>query len=123
MADRTDLKAVYTDKVKERLALHPNQWTGEDSARVVEAYISSLTDEKGKPIILTALQKDVINLISRPTFDVQVRLVKRLIEDHGVKFDADTEKRIKDLVNPTTFKRKLIEGGHIKGTGDEDVLG
>src|SRR5258706_14088244 len=119
MADKADLKTAYTGKVKERLNLHPNQWAGEDSAKVVEAYLSRMTDDKGKAIVLTEFERDVITLISRPTFDVQVRLIKRLIEDRGVKFDSDSEKRIKDVVNPTTFKRKLIESGHIKGGGEE----
>ena len=124
MADT--VKEVFKAKVNERLALHPNQWTGEDSAEVVRSMVETLVDDKGKPIVLTDAEKDVIQLASRPTNEVQVRVIKRIIEAHKGSFDTDTENRVRRVVSPTGFKMELTKAGMIKDTGSnalKDLLG
>ena len=113
-----NVKEVFKAKVKERLNMHPNQWTGEDSVAVVLGILTTLKDDQGNPILLTPGEKDVINLASRPTNEVQVRVIKRIIEHHNAKFDTDTEDRIRRVVSPTAFKMELIKAGFIKDTGE-----
>lgn len=124
--ENNDSKTVFKAKVTERLALHANQWTGIDSVEVVRAMVVSLKDENGRSIELTAAEKDIIQLASRPTSEVQVRVIKRIIEAHNAKFDADTEDRVRRVVNPAAFKMELVKAGFIKETSEgglKDLLG
>ena len=79
-------KNVFKTKVNERLALHPNQWTGEDSVEVVLSLIKSLKDTDGKAVKLTAEEADVIEVTSRPIQDTQVRVLRTIIERHNATF-------------------------------------
>ena len=45
-----DIKAVFKTTVNERLALHPNQWAGEDRAQAVLRLVTSLKDSNGDAI-------------------------------------------------------------------------
>lgn len=126
MADQASVDEVFKTKVKERLELHANQWTGKDSAVVNQAIVTSRHDKDDKPIELSQFEKDVIQLASQPTFEVQVRVIRSVIEAHGGKVDVDTDKRIRQVVNPTMFKATLIKAGKIKGDDDsglKDLLG
>jgi hypothetical protein len=113
-----DVKEVFKAKVNERLSLHPNQWAGEASAEVVKALVSNLKDDKGNPVVLTDGDKDVIDLISRPTAKIQMRVIKRIVEGHTASIDAETDNRIQQVVNAAAFKLDLIKAGKITGSGD-----
>lgn len=126
MAEETlNVKNVFKGKVNERLALHPNQWAGEDSVEVVRNVVINLKDDKGTSITLTPEEEDVIQLASRPTHEVQMRVIRTIVEKHNVKLDPTTEGLIKRVVSPTMFKIELAKAGKIKDSsakGLQDLL-
>ena len=114
-------KNVFKTKVNERLALHPNQWTGEDSVAVVLSLIKSLKDTDGKAVKLTAEEADVIEVTSRPIQDTQVRVLRTIIERHNAKLDAATEKLLRKVVGAGTFKIELVKAGKIKDSKADEL--
>ena len=116
-----DGKVVFKTKVTERLALHPNTWTGDASADVLRAIITNFKDSKGEAIKLTPVEVDAISIACRPQFDVAVRLIKRILESRGVRADADTEKNILSVTSATKFTKELQKLGLIKEAGDSDL--
>ena len=126
MADKsTEIKAAFKTKVNELLALHPNQWTGADSAQVVKVLMVKLHDDQDKPIELTPEELDVMELASRPTSDLQVRVIRAIAARHNAKLDPTTEGLIKRVVTATGFKIELAKAGKIQETtsgGLKDLL-
>jgi len=120
---KPDIKAVFKEKVNERLALHPNQWSGDDSAAVIRGVIEALQDESGNQVQLDAGDKDIIQVVSRPTSAGQMRVIKRIIEDHNAKCDSDIEDRISKVFSAPAFKLYLIQKGLIKDSAGDDLLG
>ena len=116
-----DGNVVFKTKVTERLALHPNTWPGDASAEVIRAIITNFKDSKGEAITLTPVEVDAISIACRPQFDVQVRLIKRILESRGVRADADTEKNILRVTSATKFTKELQKLGLIKEAGDSDL--
>jgi len=126
MAEVMESKEVFKTKVNERLTSHPNVWTGEDSAVVVRSLVVNLKDDQGNPIKLTSEDEDLIQLASRPTNEVQMRVIKSIMDKRNVKLDSSTEKLIKRVVSPTGFKIELAKAGKIKDTSEgglNDLLG
>ena len=121
-----DVKAVFKKSVNERLAKHENQWSGEDSVEVVMSVIAILKDNQENPITLTPEEQDVITLASRPTNEVQMRVVKAILAKHKAQLDPVAEGLIKRVVGAGTFKLELVKAGKIKDTtkgGLKDLLG
>jgi purine nucleoside permease len=121
-----DIKEVFKSKVTERLSLHPNQWAGEDSAEVVRSVVTSLTDDQGNPIKLTPEEDDVVQLASRPTNNLQVDVIRTIVERHKATFDKTTEGLIRRVVGAPAFKIELAKAGFIKEAsagGLKDLLG
>lgn len=116
-----DGKVVFKTKVSERLVSHPNTWPGDASAEVIRAIITNHKDSKGEPITLTPVEVDAISIACRPQFEVQVRLIKRILESRGVRADADTEKNILRVISPAKFIKELQKLGLIKEAGDSDL--
>ena len=109
-----DIKTVFKIKVNERLIANPNRWVGEDSVEVVRALITSLKDNHGNAVKLTAEDEDVLEVTSRPIQDTQVRVLRTIIERHGAKLDAETEKFLRKVVGAGAFKLELVKAGKIK---------
>lgn len=116
-----DLKEVFKAAVKERLSLHPNQWAGEDSAAVTLAMISEIRDKDGNPIALTEDEKAIIELASRPTNKLQVKVISAIISRLGGVMKPEAVELISKVVGPTAFKTALIKAGHIKDTGESGL--
>ena len=116
-----DGKIVFKTTVNERLALHPNTWNGDASVEVLRAIITNLKDSKGEAIALTPVEVDAITIACRPTFEVQVRLIKRILESRGVRADADTEKNLVRVISPAKFTKELQKLGLIKEAGASDL--
>jgi len=126
MAEILESKEVFKTKVNERLNAHPNVWTGEDSVVVVRNLVVNLKDDQGNPITLTSEEEDLIQLASRPTNEVQLRVIKSIVQKRKVTMDSNTEKLIKRVVSPTGFKIELAKAGKITDTGEgglKDLLG
>lgn len=124
MAEKINIKDTFKTKVKERLALHPNNWAGEDSANVTLAMIAALKDDTGNPVTLDGADKDIVTLASRPTQELQARVITTILERHRVKVDSETADLIKRVVSPTAFKMELTKAGVIKddSKGLNDLL-
>lgn len=119
-------KEVFKTKVNERLAMHPNAWTGKDSAAVTRSLVENCKGRDGKLVKPSELELAIIQLASQPTFELQVRVIRGVLEANGGTFDGDTEKWIRKCVSPTAFKNELIKAGRIKDEGNDtlnDVLG
>lgn len=116
-----NVSEVFKSNVNARLQLHPNLWAGDDSAFVVRSIVSSLTDGKGNAVQLTPEDEDVINLASRPTSEVQLRVVRSIVAKHGATLDAATEKLVKRVISPTMFKIELAKAGKIMDSGSSDL--
>jgi hypothetical protein len=115
MAEETDnLKGVFKAAVTQRLNLHPNQWNGEDSVAVVRGVIGALRDDKGERVELTDEENDVIEIASRPTSEVQLRVIRTIVEKHNAKLDSQAEGLIKQVVSAAAFKTELAKAGIIK---------
>jgi hypothetical protein len=123
-----DNKAIEVAKsaINEALKLSPHQWTGPMSGKVIRASIGNLAGADAQPIKLTPFDDDVIELIVKPTRELQMRLLKRIVAAHGGTMDADTEKNVTRVVSAPAFNLELIKAGKIKGTDDgglSDLLG
>jgi hypothetical protein len=116
-----DSKTVFADSVKACLTKNGDRWDGNASAEVLRAIITNLKDSKGEAITLTPVEVDAITIACRPTFEVQVRLMKRILESRGVLANADTEKNIERVINATKFTKELLKAGLIKETGASDL--
>ena len=116
-----NVSSVFKSNVNARLQLHLNLWAGDDSAFVVRSIVTSLKDGKGNAVQLTPEDEDVINLASRPTSDVQLRVVRSIVEKHGATLDAATEKLVKRVISPTMFKIELAKAGKITDSGSSDL--
>lgn len=126
MSKENNANVVWKTAVNEALGLNPNSWTGPMSGKVIRASIANLENRDDQPIALTPFENDVIDLIVRPTHEVQMRLLKRIVTGHGGIMDADTEKNITRVVSAPAFKLELTKAGKIKGTDDgglNDLLG
>jgi hypothetical protein len=126
MSKKNNANVVAKAAINEALGLNPTQWTGSMSGKVLRASISNLTGADQQPIALTPFDDDVIELIVKPTRELQVRLLKRIVAAHGGTMDADTEKTINRVVSAPAFNLELIKAGKIKGTDDgglNDLLG
>jgi len=119
--ENIDIKTVFKTKVNERLTANPNRWIGEDSVAVVLSLITSLKDTHGNAVKPTAEEEDVIQVTSRPMQDTQVRVLKTIIERHGAKLDAATEKLLRKVVGAGTFKLELVKAGKIKDSGADEL--
>jgi len=123
--ENKDIKTAFKTVVEARLKARPNQWKGEDSVEVVRSLITSLKDDDKKPVTLTDAEKDVIEVIIRPTGEMKARVIQRIIESHNAKYDADTKARIERLLNPMAFRDELVKAGKIVETatsGLKDLL-
>jgi hypothetical protein len=122
-ANVKDSNIVFKTPVADCAKQYPNQWNGSMSTSVIVAGITNLTGEDAKPIVLTPAEEHVIEVMCRPTRDGQMLVIKRIIEDHGGKLDADTEKNITRVVNAGEFKKELVKAGIIKDPGSDDLKG
>jgi len=120
-----DNRTAFKDKINELLALHPNQWTGADSAAVVRVLLGNLKDAQGNLIELTPEELDVVELASRPTNEVQMRVIRTIAARHNAALDTTTDALVKKVVSPTSFKIELAKAGKIQDTnsgGLKDLL-
>ena len=126
MTDNTkDIKAVFKETVNARLTTHPNEWAGEDSAAVVKAVLMSQPDNEGNPITLSPEEDDIITLASRPTNEIQMRVIRNIVKQRKVKLDPEADELIKRVVGAGTFKLELVKAGKIKASakgGLKDLL-
>jgi len=116
MTEEIEIKAAFKAKVNELLTAHPNQWTGEDSAEVVRDVLKLVKDKDGNAIKLTTEENDVVTLASRPTADVQIRVIRTIVEKHNASLDKVTEDLVRRVVGPGPFKIELTKAGRIKDT-------
>jgi hypothetical protein len=114
---------AFKEAVTKCLSKGTNNWTGDDSAEALYAILGSLKDSKDEPIKVTDVEKDAITIACKPTFEVQVRMVVRILESRGVLANADTRKNIERVVSPAKFKKELIKAGLIKEPGGSDLTG
>lgn len=117
MADNdTEVQTAFVAKTKEILALRPNAWAGADSAELVLHCIRAMKDNEGKPVELSEEDVDVITVMSRPTQEVQMRVLERIYAKLGARPGSKATKRIGGAINAPTFKMELVKSGFVKDT-------
>jgi|GEM_PF-5474142 len=119
MAEEKKVKEVFGTTLNAELKAHPGQWDGKASAAMTKAILTTRVDKDGNLVVLTAQEEDILQLASRPTHEVQVRVIRAILEAHGVTVDAETDKTIRRVVSPTAFKMELMKAGRIKDTSSD----
>ena len=113
-AQLDNVKSAFKAMINERLALHPNQWGGEDSAEVVRSCVTTLKGVDEKPIVLTDEENDLITLASAPNHDVQMRVIRRIVAAHKAEMTQTDADLIKRVMSAPTFKLELVKAGKIE---------
>lgn len=115
-AEVSPVKSAFKAKVNERLGPNPTSWGGEDSAEVVRSCVTALKGGDGNPVVLTEEENDLITLVSAPSHDVQMRVIRRVVADHNAELTQADADLIKKVVSAPVFKLELVKAGRITDT-------